>query len=354
MSTRTPLPQPLPSTSFRLPDIHHDWPFPRTSNPHYAAVAPESMDWASSFKLFPADRQRAFQAIIPGLLGSMAYPNHSREHFRTACDLMGILFAVDEVSDRLGPGEARVVADAMMDALRHPEKKRDATEPRLAEMLRSFWVRALGTASNTTVRRFVKSYEDYVRAMTQEAQDRQHKSVRKSMAEYLDLRRYTGAIKPSFDCLLLPLEISDALLDSPAVKELEMIAIELIAVANDIVSFNVEQARGDIHNLVIVLMDGDEKLGVQAAMDMVGDWYRQRCRDFIEGLKRLPSVDGGDYEVLCLHQYAWGLGNWVTANYEWSFESHRFFGERNKEVKESRVVELLPRSKPLPPVAICQ
>lgn len=68
--------------------------------------------------------------------------------------------------------------------------------------------------------------------MTQEAQDRQHKSVRKSMADYLDLRRYTGAIKPSLDLLLLPLEISDELLDIPVVKELEMIAIEMIAVAN--------------------------------------------------------------------------------------------------------------------------
>ena len=68
--------------------------------------------------------------------------------------------------------------------------------------------------------------------MTQEAQDRHHKSVRKSMADYLDLRRYTGAIKPSLDLLLLPLEISNELLDSPAIKELEIIAIEMIAVAN--------------------------------------------------------------------------------------------------------------------------
>jgi hypothetical protein len=96
----------------------------------------------------------------------------------------------------------------------------------------SFWLRGLQTASNTAKRRFIRSYEDYVRAMTQEAQDRQHKSVRKSMAAYLELRRYTGAIKPSLDLLLLPLEISDELLDSPTVKELEMIAIELIAVAN--------------------------------------------------------------------------------------------------------------------------
>ncbi|KAF9465685.1 isoprenoid synthase domain-containing protein [Collybia nuda] len=333
--------------SFHLPDIHRDWPFPRADNPHYVEVASESVRWIESFKLFPTDRQRSFHAILPGLLGSMAYPNLSRAHFRTACDLMNILFAVDDISDRLNPTEAKVIADAMLDALRNPEKERDITEHRLADLVRSFWARALETASSTTIRRFIRSYEDYVCAMTQEAQDRQYKSVRKSMDEYLDLRRYTGAIKPSLDLILLPLEISDKLLDSPTVKELEMIAIELIAVANDIVSFNVEQARGDIHNLVIVLMDGDKKMTVQTAMDLVGQWYRKRGQDFVEGLKRLPSVDDGNYEVLCLHQYAWGLGNWVTANYEWSFESHRFFGEENGEVMKHRVVKLLPKAPPL-------
>ncbi|KAF9465703.1 isoprenoid synthase domain-containing protein [Collybia nuda] len=329
--------------SFHLPDIHRDWPFPRTDNAHYVEVASESVRWIESYKLFSEESQRSFHAILPGLLGSMAYPNLSRAHLRTACDLMNVLFAVDDISDCLNFEEAKVIADSMLDALRNPEKERDVTEHHLVDLVRSFWARALETASSTTRRRFIKSYEDYVHAMTREAQDRQCKRVCKSMDEYLDLRRYTCAIKPSLDMILLPLEISDEILDNPIVKGLEMIAIELIAVANDIVSFNVEQARGDIHNLVIVLMNGNENLGVQAAMDLVGDWYRERSREFIEGLKRLPRVDEGDYEILSLHQYAWGLGNWVTANYEWSFQSQRFFGERNGEAMKHSVVELLPK-----------
>src|ERR1700761_3467099 len=104
--------------SFHLPDIHSNWPFLRADNTHYVEVAPESMRWAESFNIFSPDRQRSFQAILPGLLASMAYPNHSRVHFRTACDLMAILFAVDEISDRLGPEEAKVIADCALDALK--------------------------------------------------------------------------------------------------------------------------------------------------------------------------------------------------------------------------------------------
>lgn len=104
--------------SFHLPDIHHDWPFPRLDNSYYVEVASESMHWIESFKLFPPDCQKSFKAILPGLLASMAYPNHSRAHFRTACDLMNILFAVDEISDRLNREEAEVIADSALDALR--------------------------------------------------------------------------------------------------------------------------------------------------------------------------------------------------------------------------------------------
>jgi hypothetical protein len=40
--------------------------------------------------------------------------------------------------------------------------------------------------------------------------------------------------------------------------------------------------------------------------------------------------------------YAQGLGNWVRANDQWSFESVRYFGARGSEVQLTRWVDLLP------------
>lgn len=56
--------------------------------------------------------------------------------------------------------------------------------------------------------------------------------MRLSVDEYLALRRSTGAIKPSLDLIMLPLEISDEYLELDNVKELEIMAIDLIAIAN--------------------------------------------------------------------------------------------------------------------------
>jgi len=178
-----------------------------------------------------------------------------------------------------------------------------------------------------------------MKAMVEEATDRNKRSIRKNIDEYLALRRYTGAIKPSFDLLLLPLEIPERVLQDPRVKELEMLAIDMIAVANDVVSFNVEQARGDIHNIVIVLIN-ESGYGVQQAMDYVGQWYQGHIDRFLHIANQPPET--GDKQIDGnLKKYVWGLGYWITANYEWSFRSKRFFG--TDHVQKGAVVQLLPR-----------
>jgi hypothetical protein len=156
--------------------------------------------------------------------------------------------------------------------------------------------------------------------------------------------------------------------------DLEMAAIDMIAVANvsgsfdcwsqelivvprkqDVVSFNVEQARGDIHNLAIVLMDS-RKIGVQESMNAVGEWYHERAREFVSSMNDLPTSselfgkeNANPQLDEDVRKYVWGLGNWVTANYEWSFESERFWGSAKLEESENGgheiVVELMQQQK---------
>ncbi|GJJ12833.1 hypothetical protein Clacol_007078 [Clathrus columnatus] len=301
------------SLIFQLPNLHRSWPFPRVFNPYHKSIAVESSNWIDSFHLFSPARQLKFRLIEAGTLAALAYPSHTKEHFRVACDLMNLLFAMDDLSDPLDPHDARELADTALDALH-------------------FWERLSKTASRTCLDRFVKSYQAYMNAMVQEAEERDVHSIRTSIEDYLSLRRSTGAIKPSFDLILLPLEIPTVYLESPFVKQLEIIAIDLIAVANDVVSFNVEQARGDIHNIVIVLMN-ERDMTVQEAMDFVGDWYEARSKQFIILLNFvLENHSDKDPGQVDLKRYIRGLAIWVTANYEWSFESQRFFGSLHKEV----------------------
>jgi hypothetical protein len=90
-------------------------------------------------------------------------------------------------------------------------------------------------------------------------------------------------------------------------------------------------------------------LSVQGAMDFIGDETFQLASRFVSLSKQLPSfgVDEDTKFSHAIEQYVWGLGNWVTANVEWSFESERYFGTHGLKIMKHRLVELLPKRERL-------
>ena len=97
-------------------------------------------------------------------------------------------------------------------------------------------------SSETAARRFIKSYEAYVTAVIAEAEERDHTTIRKNIDDYLRLRRFTGAIKPSYDLMLLSMEIPDSVLLDQRIVDLEFMSIDMVAVAN-VRCFSIEDLR---------------------------------------------------------------------------------------------------------------
>jgi hypothetical protein len=107
----------------------------------------------------------------------------------------------------------------------------------------------------------------------------------------------------------------------------------------DILSFNVEHARGDTHNAVIVVMH-ERGLSSQEAMDFMGVWYREKVEEFCTAMRDLPPCGS-----VCVRDqvkmYVTGIANWVTGNYEWSLRSGRYFPAGEDPLGSSWVVPLL-------------
>jgi hypothetical protein len=96
----------------------------------------------------------------------------------------------------------------------------------------SFFKAVLDGSSKNFSRRFFKNYKEFLSAMVREAKDRETRAIRTTIEDYLTLRRYSGAFIPVLDMILLPLDIPDSVLADPRIKQLEMMAIEMVAVAN--------------------------------------------------------------------------------------------------------------------------
>jgi hypothetical protein len=85
----------------------------------------------------------------------------------------------------------------------------------------------------------------------------------------------------------------------------------------------------------------EKGLDVQGAIDYIGEIYCGIAQKFVQDMKDMPSFSGPIDQLVS--EYVFGLGNWVTTNIEWSFESERYFGVKGPEIKATLVVDL--RSK---------
>lgn len=80
---------------------------------------------------------------------------------------------------------------------------------------------------------------------------------------------------------------------------------------------------------------------IQGAMNHIGELHDCLVDAFLFAKDRLPSF--GECVDAQVARYVHGLGNWVRAGDQWSFESQRYFGTKGLEIMEHRAVNLLPK-----------
>ncbi|KAF9811098.1 hypothetical protein IEO21_06675 [Rhodonia placenta] len=312
-------------TYIYLPDTAAGWPFPRTVNPYYEETKAESEAWISSLYPFDAYVQKKFNAC-------------DFNHIRTGADLMMLFFVFDEYSDVASVKDAQEMVDIVMDALRNPHKPRPKDENILGEIAKQFWERGVKTASAPSARRFVDYFEGYLKSVVEQAQDREHNRIR-SIAEYFDVRRLTVGARPSYALMELGMNIPDEVWEDPAMEIMAVCVTDMIILDNDMLSWNVEQSRGDdAHNIVRIVMEA-KKTDVASAMKWVEDYHSLLKKTFLDVYKSVPSW-GPEVDAQ-VQEYARGLGNWVICNISWSFESARYFGKEGRRIREERVVAIL-------------
>jgi hypothetical protein len=113
----------------------------------------------------------------------------------------------------------------------------------------------------------------------------------------------------------------------------------LVIIANyikDIASYNKEQrSRVDQQNVITVLVCA-KRISIQAAMDEAGELFESRIDQFLTIMETVSYTGNPN-----LRAYIRGLGNWVTANYEWNFENRRYF--LGPVERKTRRIKLLPK-----------
>lgn len=87
------------------------------------------------------------------------------------------------------------------------------------------------------------------------------------------------------------------------------------------------------------------KSDIQGAMNWVYEYHKELEAKFMNLYEnKIPKF--GEPVDAQLVQYVDGIASWVRANYQWGFETERYFGKKGPEVEETRWVTLLPKQFP--------
>ncbi|TFK63351.1 terpenoid synthase [Pluteus cervinus] len=341
-------------THFVLPDLVSHCTFPLVYHPNGDEIAMETVEWLdSNCPDLNVKQRKALRGLQAGELTAFCYNNTTPERLRIISDFLAYLFHLDNISDGMMTRETDVLADNVMNALwftdRYMPTSRDGyTQPKEelnpGKLARDFWGRAIEKCKPGPQARFVETFELFFESVNIQASARDE-GIIPDLESYIDVRRDTSGCKPCWALIeyALDIDLPVFVVEHPIIEALNQGTNDLVTWSNDIFSYNVEQSRGDTHNMIVILMKyhGHD---LQGAVDYVGNLCAQTIDTFVENRKNLPSW-GPEIDDM-VQKYVQGLADWIVGSLHWSFQTRRYFGTEGMEVKKTRIVQLLPLREP--------
>ncbi|KAF8076926.1 terpenoid synthase [Lyophyllum atratum] len=336
------------TTTFRLPDLISSCPFRAIYHQNGNAIGLASDKWfEEGCPDFTDEMRRKIYNAQCGKMAGSCFPYCDDEHLRVVADCLNLLFHLDDASDEMLKHETEVLADAVMNALWHPEsyrptlrkgKKQPAPELAAAKLCRDFWIRFAQDAKPGVQARFREHLDRTFAEVVIEGRSRRDGEIL-DLDSYIRFRREVSACNVGFALIEygLRIELPDYVVTNPTIEALIDGANDIISWYNDIHSYNMEQAMGHKSNLVIVLME-QHHIHIQAAMDLAGYHCVEAINTYRENKKSVPSWGAEvDQDVA---EYMRGVEFFMSGILEWNFVSERYFGSESAKVKETGIVKL--------------
>ncbi|QRW16746.1 terpene synthase [Rhizoctonia solani] len=335
--------------SICLPDIraYTGKVFALKHNPHHLPAAHEAYESFDTYGIHTGSKRQRFFDYDFGLMSALCFADADFPHLRTAIELVLWLFSFDDMIDRGALNNIQRMKNAVdvtMKVLRDP-----STPPpkfKVAAVLQSCFHRMRQDGGDGTLRRFIDATDQYTQRSLEQQVNKSTERI-PTVNEYIQHRREASAMMTALAVLEYTLELNlpDEVANNSVVIELGIAGSDILNWANDIYSFPVEFARGDVHNFVSVAMEHMDvamehmDLGVEDAIAYVDQRIRDRVDEYVATKNKLPKFGPGLDEQAA--RYIQGIEYFVQGFIDWSFITPRYFGDEAKKVKETGVVKLV-------------
>ena len=306
----------------RLPEprVELFCPFASGRNSHAETVQRESVDWAVRSGLIPAAQIAHLDGAKIGWLNALVFHSAPLEVLRLAADWTTLFCSLDDSVElyRRGPVElSTFLARALATFRGQAERVSSPVEIAFADLRR----RMLGLAGPQWTERFSQRLEEIFGAFLWEEINR-WKCLRPRYAVYRVMRAVTVGLRPQFLLgeLALGIELSHRARSHPDIRRLETHASRAVGWANDINTYAKEVEQGEVHNLVLVLMEA-KALSLRQALRRAAAVHDDEVRAFLWAHSQLRYVPG---ERDSIEHYITMLRSWMRGHLDWARETKRY------------------------------
>jgi hypothetical protein len=200
----------------------------------------------------------------------------------------------------------------------------------LPAALADVWRRIAPGMPRAWRRRFAAHVTEYLRACGWEAANRARRRV-PPPGEFIPARRRAGAIWPSLDLLefVTRRPLPEIVYEDMLFTELRTAAADVVCWTDDVLTVEKERARGDVHNLALVL-ENATGCPPAVALDRVTVHIGLRIADFVSRARHLPGtldalrVDEPARQAAMSHVD--GLRHWMRGHLDWGLDTVRYRG----------------------------
>jgi hypothetical protein len=297
-------------------------PYLTTANDHALTVQRKNLEWlASSGVEVDAAVFRDISEV--GWLAAYAYPSAPLEPLQLAADWATLFFLLDDLVE--GASSIEVIQhrnERVLSALTGDWNEGD--DP-LFRAVRDVGARARTLGGEAFMVEFSREVARWLDSHLWEQENRRRMRV-PPLEEYCTMRNYTVGMY--FEFLLSEVtdsyQLSTLQRVSRDVLALTRMASNEIAWTNDILTLEKELAQGDVHNLVLCIMQS-KGLALAPAIEEAITLHNREVEAFSGLASKLRSTPGTPPSVLQLLQ---ALENWMGGHTRWARESKRYGGSR--------------------------
>jgi avermitilol synthase len=309
-----------------IPDLY--CPFDPGVHPQAAHVHSETVAWARAMGLARDEAHvQALHKAKVGWLVARAFPITDRAvALQIAADWITLFCLIDTHIETIhGQALSHVYLKGLLNVFRDGAKP-VFVDP-FSNAFRDLRERIIEVDVPQWISRFSEQLERLFAAYVDEAKYRQLEEA-PELVKYRKMREVSSGLYFGFrlgeltDNITLPPHVRD----HHVVRSLESKASMIVGLANDIYTVEKELAKGEVNNMVLVLMH-EEQLDLDTAMARAVELHDTETREFVDLSTHLPKFSPEvDVE---LQRYVEVLSSMISGHRSWAIETDRYVPRRD-------------------------